>query len=640
MQQLQETDPEFFKFLQENDAGLLDFDGASEDDEDMDDLEEIEEGSEDDEEMDEDQVSDDAMDSDSDEEIPTKPKKQAPIVETTKPLIDDLLKAAHEGSNAAFKKLMSIFRAACIPADAEEEARSRFLVNSPEIYEYAMVSVLENAFVCFYKHLGVDTKPNATIAAALAANPKWKSIQLLVLSFFKSVMHTLQSLLDGQQSQVTTYLLTSLEPYIALLAPLPRLAKQFLKVLLRIWSSTTNENTTICGYSFLRIRQMALVLPGNLPEECFRGIYLTYARTCKIFTELNSSAVLMMAQSVTELYLSNTSLAYQHAFLYIRQLALHLRTAIIKKTPESYKQILNWQFLNCVRLWTRVLCAMPHEDALGPLIFPLSQVMLGVISIATAAIYIPMKFHLIVCMQQLAAHGEMFIPTSSKLVEILEVSDLTGKPVPSTELPPKLEFCVKFTADSTGKPAIRDLILAETITLLKLDAEIYRYHVGFPEYVYLIIRKLKTFIKKCKTPKWRDLARALANQYEQMSSFVKIERVKLSTPPMDIKEFEPLKAKNVPRAAVRLQALLKDRGLHSNSEIVVNLQSSETTPTEESDEESVEEAEEEVQVKVPKKKEKKSKKKKEAIATEEDVMDMDDQVGELSWMDDDSADSD
>ena len=61
------------------------------------------------------------------------------------------------------------------------------------------------------------------------------------------------------------------------------------------------------------------------------------------------------------------------AFLYIRQLALHLRTAIAKQTSEATRQVTTWQFMHCIRLWTRVVCSMPREDQLGPLVFPLTQ---------------------------------------------------------------------------------------------------------------------------------------------------------------------------------------------------------------------------------------------------------------------------
>ena len=78
----------------------------------------------------------------------------------------------------------------------------------------------------------------------------------------------------------------------------------------------------------------------------------------------------------------------------------------------------------------------------------------------------------------------------------------------------------------------RDLLVSEVITLLRHDAEIYRFHVGVPEYSYLTIRKLRAFGKKTKINKWRDLCRTLASQLEDHSSFAKKNRVKLGKSPI------------------------------------------------------------------------------------------------------------
>jgi nucleolar complex protein 2 len=171
-----------------------------------------------------------------------------------------------------------------------------------------------------------------------------------------------------------------------------------LKVFLRLWGygpSPEDDVTNVRGQAFLRIRQMVLQLPGTLGEECFRGMYLTYARAAKTFSALSASGVVFMAQCVTELYTLDPAQAYQQAFLYIRQLALHLRTAMMKKSSEATKLVLNWQYLNCLRLWTRVLCAQPKEDELKPLAFPLVQILYGVLAAAPSAVYIPLRFHVI-----------------------------------------------------------------------------------------------------------------------------------------------------------------------------------------------------------------------------------------------------
>lgn len=117
------------------------------------------------------------------------------------------------------------------------------------------------------------------------------------------------------------------------------------------------------------------------------------------------------------------------------QLALHLRTAFLKKSSETTRAVSSAQFLNCVRLWTRVICALPDPEVggdhcpfslsllllwkpypvysmfrptksqkgLGKLAFPLSQIAFGVIAILPSVYYTPLKFHLVGCLHQLAA---------------------------------------------------------------------------------------------------------------------------------------------------------------------------------------------------------------------------------------------
>jgi hypothetical protein len=107
------------------------------------------------------------------------------------------------------------------------------------------------------------------------------------------------------------------------------------------------------------------------------------------------------------------------------------------------------------------------------------------------------------------------------------------------------------------------------VTLIRHDAEIYRFHVGLPEYSYLTIRKLRAFGKKTKINKWRDLCRALAGQLEEHSTFAKRSRVKLGKSPMQIMDFEPLLTADVPPASVRLQKLLSSRVSTAQKEVIV-----------------------------------------------------------------------
>jgi hypothetical protein len=170
------------------------------------------------------------------------------------------------------------------------------------------------------------------------------------------------------------------------------------------------------------------------------------------------------------------------------------------------------------------------------------------------------------------------------------------------------------------------------ITLLRHDAEIYRYHVGLPEYSYLTIRKLRAFGKKTKINKWRDLCRTLAGQLEEHSSLAKRNRVKLGKSPMQITDFEPLIPHDSPPAGARLMKLLAGRGAAAPKEIIVGHeyaakagekmgQSQTTSAVKDKDSDDGEEMEED-----------------EESVEEDDIADkdhMDDKVGGLDWSDDD-----
>jgi nucleolar complex protein 2 len=573
---LQTTDPEFFQFLQENDENLLNFETEDGDDEpDDDDEEEDMEGDESDE-IEEDE-----------QPVVVKGKKllelrESQTIDVDEKILDNTLTLASAGSITALQRLLSIFRAACIPTNStiqndddevNEQPTNRFVVNNPQIYEKVMSKVFEVAILSFQKALELAPGASGDDLTGLDKHPKWKKMKPLVQLFYKSVLFTLSSLLDSHGGgEVTSFVLSSIDVYIPLLTPLPRLAKALIKVLLAIWSQNTpvteGANTRI--YAYLRIRQMSLVLPGAFAEDCFRSIYLSYARASKTFSTVTSSSVLFMSKCLVELYLTDTAIAYQQVFVYIRQLALLLRSALQKKTAEASKQILNWQYLNCIRVWTRVICAMPTKDELGDLAFPLVQIALGVISAAPAAVNIPLRFHLLSCLHQLAAHCQLFIPTASKLIEVLDIADLFAKPIASTEAPPTLAHIIRFLPEACGKPVVRDLIVSEVVALLQHDAEIYRYHVGFPEYTFLTIRKLRAFIKKSKIGRWRDVCRSLVNQLEQQGTLVKKLRVKLGKAPMEITDFESLLPATTAIASVRVMKLLNSRAITDVSEVTVS----------------------------------------------------------------------
>lgn len=111
-----------------------------------------------------------------------------------------------------------------------------------------------------------------------------------------------------------------------------------------------------------------------------------------------------MKNSASEIFCLDHATAYQHAFGYIRQLAIHLRNSMKTQTKvrrclplrtylnvysqDAYRQVYNWQYVHSVDFWALVLargCSTEaqtergQESDLRPLIYPLVQVSLGAI---------------------------------------------------------------------------------------------------------------------------------------------------------------------------------------------------------------------------------------------------------------------
>ena len=67
----------------------------------------------------------------------------------------------------------------------------------------------------------------------------------------------------------------------------------------------------------------------------FQQLYMNFVKNSKFMSPKTKPIIAFMQNSLVEIFSLDARLTYQHGFVYIRQLAIHLRNAIVqqKKVP-------------------------------------------------------------------------------------------------------------------------------------------------------------------------------------------------------------------------------------------------------------------------------------------------------------------
>jgi len=613
MAKLIESDPDFHAYLQQNEDSLLDFKAelGNSDGDDDDNDEEMAEGKGDD---------------DNDEDNNQEPQSNEVLVDAK------VLKAYEYGAFEShglkpLRKLIQAYVSACHMADAEDQDEDgkgriiinnskRYLIESSTVFDKLMVTCLSKVHEEFHYHLLGD---GATIAGQedsddeedgeendeasgnevdvnkpinprkLAKSQRWSALHMSMQSFIKATLHLMD---QAKESKLLCFIIKSLANYLPYLSSFPRLGKALLKTLTAKWASTSDaseEYQAVRVNAFLRIRQIALTQPFPFIESCLKATYLAYAKSAKFANAATVSSLLpqltFMGNCVVELYSLDYASSYQHAFVYIRQLALHLRSALQKKTPEAFRIVYCWQYMHCLKLWTAVLAASSGKTGDGDdgsammrsLIYPLVEIIFGVTKLIPSTRHLPLRLHCVRYLQQLAAASETFIPTTSILLEVFDLREISLAPkrvkkrnsdVKGVRLPVILKLPKEDALRTTEQ---LDACLGETFLLLNREVDLYKFSAGIPEFTVRICQRLRKFAKKTKNGKFRAYARGCIELCEKSSRSAMLERTKLTEAPKDIRRLEVLKPNNTPSMGERYDmAIAKERRLEVASQPVVS----------------------------------------------------------------------
>ncbi|KAG7377884.1 Nucleolar complex protein 2 [Phytophthora pseudosyringae] len=446
-------------------------------------------------------------------------------------------------SVSGLRRLMKIFSDACRSSDAADSSKEgeiTFDVQSSAVYNRLMVNVFRKTHETLTALVALESSSEED-AKFKIDDRKWKKYALVIRRFFSCACYLLEQT-TGQDIQ--TFVLRELVHYIPFVVPCPKTSRRMLKALLKLWAKSLDAN--VCMLAFVRIRDMALAVPFPFLELCLKGIYVTYMRNTKFTNEVTLPHHILMGNCVVELFGLDLSSSYQHAFVYIRELAIAVRKTITSPGPDSFKSVLNWQFFNQLRVWTAVVCAYPAENQLRALVYPLSQLLLAVVRLSSTLRFAPLRFHCVKLLQQLALATNSFIPTSPALLEVLQLEPFRssykssgGKKGakaakgsnPTTEV--DLELCVKLSKTALDAKRVHDQVIVRLFELLQRECEVYKFNVAFPELAVPLQLTLNKFMHACAVPKWKAQARGLSDSITKRADWIRSKRSGLDLSPKD-----------------------------------------------------------------------------------------------------------
>lgn len=390
------------------------------------------------------------------------------------------------------------------------------------VFSKVISSTLRLAPIVFGHHL----KPKKENGSLLSSG-RWTYFKSYVKSYLNNLNHLVMNLTDPDMLRMS---IREAEKVTNLYVCFERLAKEYLKLLLNAWSSLGSADT-VRMQAFLAIKSLAVAAvphgkgtkPQGYLDLCLKNVYLTFVKNCKN-TNLHTLPVInLMRNLAVQLYGINLTLSYQQGFVYIRQLAIHLRQAMKVRSTKNHNMVYNWQYIHCIDFWSDVLNAyavpMVDEDGdvvespLKALIYPLTQVAVGTIQLIPTAQFYPLRFHVLRSLNSLIHNTNVFVPLATYVLEVLEGNvAMESAKKSASGVPIDWDLVLKVHKKSIHGRMYQDEVLDQCAKALKSYYKEYSHHISFPEMVDADIIALKRFVKQSKSIKGKDKLSKLAKE--------------------------------------------------------------------------------------------------------------------------------
>lgn len=503
LSKLAEKDPEFYKYLQDNDQDLLDFNPTNP----LDAISDAEHDEVDDEEV-------------SDKKQTDKKQAAGEKIDVTPKMVKEWTKKLEEPSLKVIKNILSAFKAA-VNANKDSE-EYKYTVTDPRAFQDLLLLGLNKVPSAVQKLVpyklvkGSRTVPMST---------KVKQLNTILKSHATSLLTLLQ---DINNTETAALVLSSVQELLPYFISFRRLLKELLTAVVNVWGSTPDVETQIASFAFLN--NAAREFSKSSLDMILKLTYSSFIKSCRKTNVHTMPMINFQKNSAAELFGIDETLSYQIGFDYVRQLAIHLRNSI-NNTKDGYKTIYNWQYTHSLDFWSRVLSLHCNPDKEGKkesplrqLIYPLVQVTLGAARLIPTAQYFPLRFYLMRSLIRLAQNTGVFIPLFPILSEILNSTTLTKNPKNTNLQAFDFDHNIKANSAYLTTRVYQQGVCEQFVDLASEYLVLYCKSISFPELATPVTISLRRYIKTSKNVKFNKQLSQLVEKLNQNAEFIQQKR--------------------------------------------------------------------------------------------------------------------
>lgn len=521
MEDLAAKDPEFYKYLKENDEKLLDFEAVNP----------LDAMSDDEESEDEEVESKDVKQKSS--------KHQIDITSAMLNKWEEQLKSKPspkliQNIVAAFKTIINI--------NSTEEKESKYTLNDPSNLTKLMMVGLKSVPTAITTITPYKTNQKG-VRSVNEKDPNARNVGRILKLQAGAYMVLLNEI---NNTETAALVLSSLQEVLPYYISQRKILKQIVTAVVEVWASADSIETQVATYAFLN--NAAREYPKSVLEVILRTTYSVFLKSCKNTNAHTIDKLNFAKNSAAELYGIDEQLSYTVGFEFVRQLAVHLRNSLTATSSaagagqQAYKTIYNWQFCHSLDFWSRVLAKQcnpdkefldhkSHESPLRSLIYPLVQVTLGTIRLIPTAQFFPLRFYLVRSLIRLSQGTQVFIPIFPLILEILTSTNIL-KPGKSSSLQAlDFDYHIRVSQQYLGTKVFQDGLSEQVLELTSEYFALYCKNIAFPELATPAILSLRRFMKKSKNVRFNKQIQQLVEKLNTNSTYISNLRSKVEYGP-------------------------------------------------------------------------------------------------------------